>query len=81
EKEREEIIKGFLGMTVTDMYFEEGDRYWVMKFSDGAELSFHIKKERQKGKITAYEFINIIGNAKTWDDINEQVKLATQEST
>jgi len=45
QKQRESIIKESIGKIVTEMEYVEGDRYWVMTFSDGSEMSFRFMAE------------------------------------
>ena len=45
EEQRESIIKESIGKTITDLEYVEGDRYWVMSFSDGSEMSFRFMAE------------------------------------
>ncbi len=44
-EQQESIIKESIGKTVTGMEYVEGDRYWVMTFSDGSEMSFRFMAE------------------------------------
>ena len=39
------IIKESIGKTITGMEYVEEDRYWVMTFSDGSEMSFRFMTE------------------------------------
>ncbi len=45
EKQRLAIIKESIGKTIIEMEYVEEDRYWVMTFSDGSEMSFRFMAE------------------------------------
>lgn len=44
-EQRQQISEQAKGKTVASLVYEEDDRYWVMTFEDGSEISFRFMAE------------------------------------
>ena len=78
EEQRGSIIKESIGKTITDLEYVERDRYWVMSFSDGSEMSFRFMAELENRILTSGHDRDMIQGKLVYDladDGDEYVKI------
>jgi len=45
KEQRESLIKESIGKTIIGLEWDSEDKYWIMEFNDGSEMSFRFMAE------------------------------------